>query len=74
MNTIPNISHKQQIRVFYRQLFTYFVIMSFLCFINYVCFHGYWWVIWPAAGWGIHLIIQAIYVFIPLNKENEEQS
>lgn len=62
---------KFRLNNFYRQLLTYVAVMLFLIFINYMRTPDYWWVIWPAAAWGLGLILQAIHIFFPSYKEDE---
>lgn len=73
MNTPPNLPYKFQVRAFYRRLLTYAIIMLFLLFINSIRYNGYWWVIWPAAGWGISLLLQSVNLLFPLHKDQEEK-
>lgn len=67
-----NLSKRQfRLNHFYRQLLTYVVVMLFLVFINYMRTPDYWWVIWPAAAWGLCLALQAVYIFLPTSGEEE---
>lgn len=40
-----------------KDVLIYIIVMLFLAFINYMLSPGYWWVVWPAAGWGLGLAI-----------------
>lgn len=62
---------KARLNNFYRQLLTYVAVMLFLVFINYMRTPDYWWIIWPAAAWGLGLAIQAINIFFPSSEEDE---
>lgn len=64
-------THNSRLTGFYRQLLTYAAVMLFLAFTNYVRTPHYWWVIWPAAAWGLDLAIQAIHIFFPSSREDK---
>jgi len=53
----------RNMRLFYTHLTAYFCIMVFLLILNVVTGPNYYWVIWPAVGWGIVLFIHALSVF-----------
>lgn len=64
METIEqNYNRKKALRQFYPSLLTYSVVMLFLVFINYIQSPGYWWVVWPAAGWGLGIAVRFINTF-----------
>jgi class 3 adenylate cyclase len=42
----------------YRQLRNYLIVNSFLFIVNIVTYHGYWWIIWPAVGWGLVILLR----------------
>ncbi|MGJ8663305.1 MAG: 2TM domain-containing protein [Marinicella sp.] len=48
---------------FYQHLFTYIVIIPFLGFVNWFTSPGYYWVLWVVAGWGVGLLLHAIWAF-----------
>lgn len=54
-------------RSFYRHLCTYLFVMGMLALVNYLYMPAYPWVLWPAAGWGLGIALQAVDVFIPKN-------
>src|SRR5210317_867018 len=61
---------------FYSNIGSYCFVIPFLAFINYMTSPGYWWVWWPALGWGIGIIFHAIGVFggnIVLGKDWENR-
>ena len=52
----------EMIKSFYANLFTYFLVIPFLVFVNYRT-SSYPWVIFPAIGWGIGLIGHWLHVY-----------
>lgn len=56
-------AHVRKIRAFYVHLTTYVLIIGALAVLNYVSEPGYWWVAWPAFGWGIGIVSHALSVF-----------
>ena len=60
---------------FYAHLGSYIGTMLFLCFINFMTSPGYWWVIWPAAGWGFGLISHyfSVFGFFGIQGDNWEE-
>ena len=64
-------NRKKRLNNLYRQILIYIVSMLFLTFINYNQTPGHWWVIWPAAGWGLAILLQAIYTFFPSDEEDD---
>ena len=57
------LAQVRKIKRFYVHLAQYAVIMPFLALINLFSTPGYWWVIWPALGWGLGLAAHAASVF-----------
>lgn len=55
--------HVEKLRRFYTGLALYAVVITLLAGINVVTFHGRWWAVWPALGWGIALLVRAARVF-----------
>jgi transcriptional regulator with XRE-family HTH domain len=53
----------RRIKKFYLHLIQYLVVLCVLTIINVVTNPGYFWVIWPALGWGIALISHALKTF-----------
>lgn len=53
----------QNVRSFYGQFIHYLAVMSGLLVLNLWLSPGYLWMVWPAAGWGISLGLQAITTF-----------
>jgi len=53
----------RNMRLFYTHLTAYLCIIVFLLILNMVTGPNYYWVIWPAVGWGIVLFIHALSVF-----------
>lgn len=44
-----------------REWITYFVICSFLVFLNWMTSPHYWWVAWVIAGWGLNLLLKFLF-------------
>lgn len=53
----------RKIKEFYVNLASYVVIISALAIANLLTSPGYWWVVWPAGGWGIGVIAHGLQVF-----------
>lgn len=73
MNTSPDqgihsdealaFQHVRKLKGFYKHLMTYLIVISGLTILNIVRNPTTLWVIWPALGWGIGLLSQALSVF-----------
>jgi len=57
------LSQVRQIRRFWHSALAYLVIMSFLVAVNLATSPYHLWVIWPALGWGLALVLRAARVF-----------
>ncbi|MBL4822769.1 MAG: 2TM domain-containing protein [Colwellia sp.] len=57
------MQYVEGIKSFYQHLFTYTLVISALAAINFFTSPGYFWVIWPAMGWGIGIISHGIRSF-----------
>ena len=55
--------HVRKLGRFYRQLVLYVTIITVLVVINAFTQRHYWWVVWPAFGWGLALLLQANRLF-----------
>lgn len=53
----------RRIKKFYLHLIQYVVFLCILTVINLLTNPGYFWVIWPALGWGIALASHALKTF-----------
>jgi hypothetical protein len=53
----------RRIKKFYLHLIQYVVVLCVLTVINLLTNPGYFWVIWPALGWGIALTSHALKTF-----------
>jgi class 3 adenylate cyclase len=40
-----------------RRLRNYLIFNAILFLINLMTYHGYWWFIWPALGWGVFILM-----------------
>ena len=49
---------------FFKHVVTYAVVIGILCAINLATGPTYLWFLWPAAGWGIGLLLHAVNVFV----------
>ncbi|HEY2177976.1 MAG TPA: helix-turn-helix domain-containing protein [Caulobacteraceae bacterium] len=57
------LARVRKIKGFYVDLATYVLVIGGLAIINISTSPGYWWVVWPAAGWGIGVVAHAMQVF-----------
>ena len=53
----------EEIRGFYGNLISYFVVNFFLLFINLKYTPDHLWFFWPLLGWGIGVVFHGIRVF-----------
>src|SRR5882757_7004644 len=70
------LAHVRKLRGFYIHLAQYVVVIGFLAIVNLAASRQYFWVIWPALGWGIGILFHGLRVFdkVPfLNGEWERQ-
>lgn len=51
----------------------YLVIIGFLAFINFFTSSGHLWFLWPAAGWGIAIVIHGFTTYLGTGKSFEER-
>ena len=51
---------------------TYVFVIGFLALLNYFATPGYWWVVWPALGWGLGLAISTVSRILTLNTPEYE--
>ncbi|MDC6365110.1 MULTISPECIES: 2TM domain-containing protein [Flavobacteriaceae] len=64
-----------KIKSFYQNMLAYCLVIPFLAFINYTT-TSYPWVVFPAIGWGLGLIINGLcaYGYVPfLGRDWEER-
>lgn len=61
------MEYVRDVKAFYSNLASYVVIIPFLIFVNATTSPGYWWVFWPAFGWGVGLALHALNVFEVFN-------
>ncbi len=57
------IAHVQNLKAFYRHLFTYLVVIGFLLGIDLITSPTAFWVHWPAMGWGIAVALQGLRTY-----------
>lgn len=55
----------RRLRGWYLSLIRYAVIIPFLALINLLSSPDYWWVLWPAAGWGLGLALRGLMLLGP---------
>jgi len=70
MNTEENEYQKakkrvEEIRCFYAHLGTYALVNSLLFLLNMTTSPDILWFYWPLLGWGIGIVVHAVYVFGP---------
>ena len=53
----------RQLREFYMHLATFVVVIGGIAVVNWIFSPTFWWVVFPAIGWGIALILHAVSVF-----------
>ena len=61
------MEYVRDIKSFYTHATTYACVMLLLLVINLINSPGYFWVIWPALGWGIGLTIHGFNTFEVIN-------
>ncbi len=61
------IEYVKDIKDFYSHLWSYITCITFLTVINWFVSPEYYWVIWPALGWGIGIISHALSTFEVVN-------
>lgn len=59
------LRHVRRLRDFYGQLATYAAVILMLLVINLLTVPQYLWVVWPAMGWGVALVVQAASLWGP---------
>ncbi len=55
--------HVRKIRAFYGHLARYVIVISALAIFNFIKSPNYFWVIWPALGWGLGILFHGMRVF-----------
>ena len=51
-------------RVIYKKHFiVYIAVIAFLFIVNLITTPGMWWVLWPAAGWGLGLFLHGLFTY-----------
>ncbi|EBA18128.1 hypothetical protein RSK20926_10434 [Roseobacter sp. SK209-2-6] len=61
------LEYVRDIKSFYTHALQYALVMAGLLVLNLITNPGYFWVIWPALGWGIGLIAHGLSVFEVIN-------
>lgn len=61
------IMYVRDIKGFYNHLIKYSIVIFFLLIINIFNSPDYYWVIWPALGWGIGVLFHGLNVFEVFN-------
>lgn len=56
-------SQVRAIQRFWHGVLSYVVVMSFLVAVNLITSPRYLWVIWPALGWGLGLVMRGLRIF-----------
>ncbi len=57
------IAHVRRVRMFYRHLLTYLVVIGFLFVVDLIASPRTFWVQWPAMGWGIAVALQGLRTY-----------
>ena len=55
--------HVRKIRGFYGHLAKYVIVIGALAIFNFIKSPNYFWVIWPALGWGLGILFHGMRVF-----------
>ena len=55
--------HVRKIRGFYGHLARYVIVIGALAIFNFIKSPNYFWVIWPALGWGLAILFHGMRVF-----------
>jgi transcriptional regulator with XRE-family HTH domain len=56
-------SHVREVRRFYSGLLAYVVVISALAVFNYATSPRFYWVVFPALGWGVGLLMRGLRTF-----------
>ena len=57
------LAHVRKLKGFYTNLMLYGLVIGFLVVVNLVTYRHYLWVIWPALGWGLGILLHGLRVF-----------
>ncbi len=57
------LEYVRDIKAFYINLWSYIIVMVVLLIINLLSDPSYIWVVWPALGWGIGVLMHGLTVF-----------
>jgi len=57
------LAHVRKVKAFYIHLSQYLIVIPMLAVLNLLISTDYWWVIWPALGWGIGVMAHGLSVF-----------
>lgn len=61
------ILYVRDVKGFYRHLIKYTIVITCLFILNTIKSPNYYWVIWPALGWGIGVLFHGLKVFEVFN-------
>lgn len=53
----------RRLKARYIRLVNYLFLMVFLTMVNFLVSPDYWWVVWPAIGLGLGLVLQTLRAF-----------
>lgn len=57
------LEYVRDIKAFYINFWSYIIVMAVLLVINLLTGPGYIWVVWPALGWGLGVLMHGLTVF-----------
>ncbi len=61
------VAYVRGLRGFYKHLIAYALVMGGLLLINLVKTPQHLWVVWPAMGWGIAIVVQGLRAYQVIN-------
>ena len=57
------LAHVRKLKGFYMHLATYVFVIAFLAIVNRFTTPHFYWFLFPAAGWGLGVLLHGLYVF-----------
>ena len=57
------LAHVRKLKGFYMHLAQYVIVIAFLAILNRFTTPHFYWFLFPAAGWGLGVLLHGLYVF-----------